>query len=234
MSGPTTAWEHLRYDTEHRFIELIPGDRTQPYLGRTDLHPGDKIKLLVRNNPKKEGTKAHQAFALYRNGMTVDEFVRAYGTVAFLAAFEERPGRAGPTTAKCRALLPGIDRYSYWAKRVRDIIGAHVSDLGGIDAISEAEKSILRRAATITIECERLERRFAAYPRDHVARNDLDVYIRLSNSLRHLLDLTGLERRSPKTLVPSIDQYVADHSSDPVIDVPDRCAGRLPNEHCQR
>jgi hypothetical protein len=99
---------------------------------------------------------------------------------------------------------------------VRDILGRHVNDLGGLDVISEAEKGILRRAAVITIECERLERRFAAYPRDHVARNDLDVYIRLSNTLRHLLDLTGLERRAPKTLVPTIDQ-----SPNPTIDIPD-------------
>ena len=66
---------------------------------------------------------------------------------------------------------------------------------------------------TLTVEAERLERRFAAYPRDHVARNDIDLYIRVSNSLRNLLDMTGLERKGPKTIVPTIDQYVAEREA---------------------
>ena len=66
----------------------------------------------------------------------------------------------------------------------------------------------------ITIECERLERRFAGYPLDHIARTDLELYVKLSNSLRHLLDLTGLERRGPKDITPTIDEYVQAHSKD--------------------
>ena len=61
---------------------------------------------------------------MYKDGMTVDEFVRAYGAASFLAAFEERPGRAGPTTGKRRALLPGVERHTYWGERVRDIIAS--------------------------------------------------------------------------------------------------------------
>ena len=210
MSGPVNVWDHLRHDTEHGFIKLIPGDRTAQ-VGRAGFHPDDKIKLLVKDNPKRPGTRARAVFDLYKNGMTVDEFVRANGKVAFLAAFEELPGRAGPITAKSRKLLPGIDPHSYWAKRVKDILGRHVDDLGGLNEITEAQKSILRRIATLTIEAERLERRLASYPRDHVARADIDLYIRVSNTLRNLLDMTGLERKGPKTLVPTLDQYIADH-----------------------
>ena len=47
------------------------------------------------------------------------------------------------------AVLPGVDGRSTWARRLRDLISLHLSDLGGGDAVSEAERSILRRAATL-------------------------------------------------------------------------------------
>ncbi len=42
-------------------------------------------------------------------------------------------------------LLPDVDGRSCWARRCRDLIEAHVSDLGGTDMISEAERSIVNR-----------------------------------------------------------------------------------------
>jgi hypothetical protein len=38
------------------------------------------ISILVEKNPKKEGTKAHTRFALYREGMAVREYIEAGGT----------------------------------------------------------------------------------------------------------------------------------------------------------
>ena len=40
-----------------------------------------KIKLLVKDNPKRAGTKGFKAFSLYKNGMTVGEFVNAGGSL---------------------------------------------------------------------------------------------------------------------------------------------------------
>lgn len=37
------------------------------------------IKLLVNTNPKRAGTLAEQRFALYRDGMTVAEYVEVGG-----------------------------------------------------------------------------------------------------------------------------------------------------------
>jgi hypothetical protein len=67
-------------------------------------------------------------------------------------------GRAAVTTGS--RLLEGGDGRGPWARRMRDLIELHISDLGGIDAASEAERSIIRRAATLTIELERLEAKF--------------------------------------------------------------------------
>lgn len=58
-------------------------------------------------------------------------------------------------------LLPGVDGRSPWVRRCKDLIREHMSDLGGPDNTTAAERSILRRAATLTVECERLEAKFA-------------------------------------------------------------------------
>lgn len=117
-----------------------------------------------------------------------------------------------PDTARTRVtngrdLLPGVDGRTYWARRMRDIIALHVSDLGGVDLCSEAEKSIVRRIATITIELERLEQRFASAEPDRISHADLDLYSRMSNTLRRLLDMTGLQRRT-RDITPTLEQYV--------------------------
>lgn len=41
-----------------------------------------RITLLVEGNPKRPGSKAHGVFALYRDGMTLQEFLDAAGAVA--------------------------------------------------------------------------------------------------------------------------------------------------------
>src|SRR5262249_3519444 len=80
------------------------------------------------------------------------------------------PGRArivlSGTKARSRInngteLLPEIDGRSIWARRCRDLIALHVSDCGGEDGLSEAQRSIIRRAAVLTIELEQMELKFA-------------------------------------------------------------------------
>lgn len=47
----------------------------------TDLD-GKKVKLLVKENPKKAGSAGAARFALYQNGMTVPDFITAGGSLA--------------------------------------------------------------------------------------------------------------------------------------------------------
>ena len=91
-------------------------------------------------------------------------------------------------------LLPGVDGRSTWVRRCRDLIELHTSDLGGTEAISEAERSIIRRASVLTTELERLERRFALA--GEAAERDLDLYQRCAGNLRRLLEAVGLQRRA--------------------------------------
>ena len=57
--------------------------------------------------------------------------------------------------------VKGGDGRGPWARRLRDVLELHVSDLGGADNCSQAELSIIRRIATLTVELERVEARFA-------------------------------------------------------------------------
>lgn len=104
-----------------------------------------------------------------------------------------------------RRILAGVDMRSAWARRLKDLILAHVQNLGGEGAISAAELSIVRRAATLEVECELLEARFAK--RGQSTREDLDLYSRAAGNLRRLLDGVGLKRREPPQ--PSLFAYLA-------------------------
>src|SRR4029077_16182262 len=93
------------------------------------------------------------------------------------------------------ALLPGIDGRSAWGRRTKDIISSHVSDLGGVDNTSAAERALIRRASVMTVELERLEAQFATA--GEADPDALDLYGRTSGNLRRLLEAFGLQRGAP-------------------------------------
>ena len=109
------------------------------------------------------------------------------------------------------SILPGVDGRSTWVRRLRDLMGLHLADLGGSDHVSEAERSIIRRAACLTVELERLELRFAtAGQADPI---DLELYQRTANSLRRLLEAVGI-KRVPRDVTPALGDYLADAHSE--------------------
>lgn len=82
------------------------------------------------------------------------------------------------------------------------MIASHLSDLGGVDNTSAAERSLVRRAAVMTTELEQLEAKFANA--GAASADDLDLYQRTASALRRLLESVGLERRA-KTIPPTLD-----------------------------
>jgi hypothetical protein len=96
-------------------------------------------------------------------------------------------------------LLPGFGR-SAWVRRCRDVADAYRSDWP--DATT-AEKSLIRRCAALTTELEALERKFAMadIAGERATPTDLDLYQRLTNTLRRTLETlaSGLARR-PKDM----------------------------------
>jgi hypothetical protein len=94
---------------------------------------------------------------------------------------------------------------------LRDLINLHVSDLGGEAAVSEAERSIVRRAATLTVELERMEAAFATA--GEAKPGDLDLYQRTAGNLRRLLEAVGLERRQ-RNVTPTLAEYRAQRAAE--------------------
>jgi hypothetical protein len=90
----------------------------------------------------------------------------------------------------------GIDLRGPWARRFRDVFELRVSDLGGIENVSEAEQSICRRAATLTCELERMECRLVQQEPSDLDDRLIDLYQRTASCLRRLLESIGLSRRA--------------------------------------
>ena len=103
-----------------------------------------------------------------------------------------------------KALLHGVDGRSVWARRFRDLIDLHIQD-GGSD-VSEAKRSIIRRASALEVELERLEAKFALAGEADAA--DLDLYQRASNTMRRHLESVGLERAA-RDVTPPLADYLA-------------------------
>jgi hypothetical protein len=121
------------------------------------------------------------------------------------AEVNARKGRSRITNGS--AFVIGTDQRGPWIRRCKDIAAAHLSDLALDDAaISEAQRSLVRRIAVLTTQLEMLESKFAAANGEASAQN-LDLYVRASGVHRRLLQTLGLERRA-KTIGPSLGEVL--------------------------
>jgi hypothetical protein len=76
-----------------------------------------------------------------------------------------------------------------WGRRYADLVSIFADDLGGAAALPELKLSLVRRAAALTLECERIEGDLAAGK-----PVDLDMLGRLTGHLRRLSETLGTER----------------------------------------
>ena len=110
-------------------------------------------------------------------------------------------GRQARSAVTNGAVLPGVDGRSTWARRLRDLMALHVADLGGDQNVSQAELAILRRSSVIIVQLERMERDFAL-SEEAPSVSELEIYQRMANTMRRLLEAVGLERR-PRDVTPT-------------------------------
>jgi hypothetical protein len=101
----------------------------------------------------------------------------------------KRRTRSRVTTGR-KVFVEG-DGNSRWARRYRDLIAAHCQDLGGVDLLSEAQRSLIRRASAIELELEQAEGKLSMGE-----AVDLDSFTRAASHLRRLFEVLGLERRA--------------------------------------
>jgi hypothetical protein len=111
-------------------------------------------------------------------------------------------------------LLPGLDGRGWWMRRAKAIIAELISDLGGVDNTSVAERAICRRIAVLEIELERLEHGFATLP-DNAAppAAAIDLYQRTSGGWRRLLETIGIQRRA-RTVETTLDDILNEEAAE--------------------
>jgi hypothetical protein len=106
----------------------------------------------------------------------------------------DKPKRstASAVTNGTKVLLPLTE--GAFRRRLRDLLDAHVSDLGGWDNVSSAESALIRRAVVLIVELERRETVFASV--GYIDDNALAIYQSSTNTLRRTLESLGLQRRA--------------------------------------
>jgi hypothetical protein len=100
-------------------------------------------------------------------------------------------------------LLPLTDGRSATARRFRDLYEDICRDLGGVARLSEGQRQMVRRAAMISAECERME----AMAARGEAEFHVDTYGSLCDRLGRVFQRIGLRRVASVT--PSLRDYLA-------------------------
>src|SRR5436853_7077643 len=94
------------------------------------------------------------------------------------AAIERRASKQKSRVSNGSTYFVEADQRGPWARRWRDVLGEIISDLGGPDLLSEGQRQLARRCATIAIACERMEGEAA-----QGNEIDLEVYGTLTDRL---------------------------------------------------
>jgi hypothetical protein len=113
----------------------------------------------------------------------------------------KRRTRSRVTTG--RAVFVEGDGNSRWARRYRDLIAAHCQDLGGVDLLSEAQLSLIKRASAIELELEQMEGKLSLGE-----QVDLDVFTRSASHLRRLFETLGIERKCRDVTLDGVEVEV--------------------------
>jgi len=103
------------------------------------------------------------------------------------------PSRGKALTERDTRMLVGVDGRSPFARRARSVMAAFISDLGGPEEASAAERVLARRAAVLTVQLEQLEARMAE---GDTSATTLDLYARGTGHLNRTLKTIGVRRRA--------------------------------------
>ncbi len=110
-------------------------------------------------------------------------------------------------------LLPTVDARSAWARLFRDLCDTLADHLGGQDRMSEPERMTVRRAAALEAELVHLEAGFAEARAEGRAPDaaNLDLYSRITNTQRRVLESLGMNRR-PRDVTPDLQTYLRERA----------------------
>ncbi|HEY7194900.1 MAG TPA: hypothetical protein VH439_14255 [Gemmatimonadales bacterium] len=105
-------------------------------------------------------------------------------------------------------LLPGLDGRRAEARRFRDLVLSFISDMGGLDQVSEIKLGLLRRLAAATVQAELLEARMV-----NGEQVDILTLCTLASTTVRIASRLGLERQA-KNVTPTVRDYVSSINSE--------------------
>jgi hypothetical protein len=88
------------------------------------------------------------------------------------------------------------------------VLAEIIGDLGGADLLSEGQRQLARRAATISLACERMEGDAAVG-----AQIDLEEYGRLTDRLGRCFHRLGLKRQA-RDVTPTLSDILAEDAAE--------------------
>ena len=104
-------------------------------------------------------------------------------------------------------LLAGVDGRTADARRYRDLTMSLADDLGGAAELTEAQRALVRQAAAMIVQSERMQ---SAVLRGELV--DIEQLTRLANAATRILSRLGVKRRHVDT-TPSLAEYLASKSA---------------------
>jgi hypothetical protein len=107
-------------------------------------------------------------------------------------------------------LLPMTDGRSATARRFKDLVYDISGDLGGMSQLTTAEVQLVRRASMLSAECERHEALAAQGDKEF----DVQTYVVMTNSLKRVLEVIGVKRRS-RDVTPDLSTYLQAKAHQP-------------------
>ena len=120
---------------------------------------------------------------------------------------DKRYGHSRVTNAAAEGKLVWLDKIDHRgpvARRFKDLVGLVTSDLSAEpDQLSESQRQIIRRIASLSVWCESQEAKMA-----DGTEVDILEFQRTANSLRRLCESIGLERRA-RDVAPSLGDILS-------------------------
>lgn len=100
--------------------------------------------------------------------------------------------------------IQALDKRTRSFKRYSVIVGAVLADMGGTENVSEIQRQLIAKFATLALQLEAMEA--AAIEGNEI---DLDLFGRCAGHLRRIAEALGINR-IPRDVTPSVAEYVAD------------------------
>jgi hypothetical protein len=154
---------------------------------------------------------AHNEMVAWTSRATCGQQVGMENTAETTApvASRQRAHRSAVSNGTRLFCVDGLDGRSQTARRFRDLVETIGNDLGGVDHLSEGQKQLIRRAATLSIMAEAMEA--------DAVRNlafDGEAYGVLCDRLGRCLQRLGLERKARDSGQVTLEAYIKARTDD--------------------